>query len=73
MPLITVSGGPEPSGDASISHVPGRGTQSDFQASRPRSAAVQPPSSGCWRMKSAGGGGGGRSGRLFTLNLLQMF
>ena len=73
VPLITVSGGPEPSGDASISHVPGRGTQSDFQASRPRSAAVQPPSSGCWWMKSAGGGGGGRSGRLFTLNLLQMF
>lgn len=69
VPLITVSGGPEPSRDASISHVPGRGTQSDFQASRPHSAAVQPPSSGCWRMKSAGG----RSGRLFTLNLLQMF
>lgn len=60
VPLITVSGGPEPSGDASISHVPGRGTQSDFQASRPRSTAVQPPTWGCWRMKSAGGGWGGK-------------
>ena len=69
VPLITVSGGPEPSGDASILHVPGRGTQSDFQASRPHSAAVQPPSSDCRQMKSAGG----RSGQLFTLNLLHMF
>lgn len=69
VPLITLSGGPELSRDASISHVPGRGTQSDFRASRPRSVVVQPPSSGCWRMKSAGK----RSRRLFTLNLLQMF
>lgn len=60
VPLITVSGGPEPSADASISHVPGRGTQSDFQASRPRSTAVQPPTWGCWRMNSAGGGGEGK-------------